>query len=88
LSRATGTCPDFSGASSVVAKLKNNVRDTSNVAFVRLLEQLNKWDFRLIDARQEKEDMRSLGGELIAIDKFPGILNNVKKSPTISGKWC
>jgi Leu/Phe-tRNA-protein transferase len=40
------------------------------MAFVRMLEQLNKWDFRLIDARQEMEHMRSFVGELIAIEQF------------------
>lgn len=64
------------------------VRDASKVALVHLAEQLTKWDFQLIDAQQDTEHMRSLGGELVSIDKFLEMINNALPYPTIKGKWC
>ncbi|MBE0639716.1 MAG: leucyl/phenylalanyl-tRNA--protein transferase [Bacteroidales bacterium] len=64
------------------------MRDASKVALVHLVGQLTKWDFHLIDAQQDTEHMRSLGGELVSIDRFLELINNALQYPTIKGKWC
>lgn len=64
------------------------MRDASKLALVQLAEQLTKWDFQLIDAQQDTDHMRSLGGELVSIDRFLELINNALQYPTIKGKWC
>lgn len=62
-------------------------KDASKVALYALVQKLREWQFFLIDAQQDTPHIRSLGGELISIEKFLNILHEALNYPTRRGKW-
>lgn len=64
------------------------MRDASKVALYFLVEKLKSWEFHLIDSQQDTPHMRSLGCELISMDKFLNLIKNALRYPTLQGKWC
>lgn len=64
------------------------MRDASKVALFFLVEKLKSWEFHLIDSQQDTSHMRSLGCELIPLEKFLDLIKNALRYPTLQGKWC
>lgn len=63
------------------------MRDASKFAFYHLVRLLQKWNFKLIDAQQETEHMKSLGAISIPRDKFMKELEDAVSQPTYKGNW-
>lgn len=61
--------------------------DASKVAFWHLVEKLLDWDFELIDAQQETDHFKSLGGKAIRREKFTSLLKLSIKKPQVLKKW-
>jgi leucyl/phenylalanyl-tRNA--protein transferase len=61
--------------------------NASKVALWHLAERLREWDFRLIDAQQETQHLRSLGAEAISRKDFLEFLRQALQHETIRGKW-
>lgn len=62
-------------------------RDASKVALFHLVEKLKSWNFDLIDVQQDTPHLRKLGGQLLQLDDFLGVLQKSLKFPTRRGKW-
>lgn len=62
-------------------------RDASKVAFVKLADRLEEWDFEFIDAQLPTRHLKSLGGLEISRNKFLDLLQESLKFPTRKGKW-
>ncbi|PLX11762.1 MAG: leucyl/phenylalanyl-tRNA--protein transferase [Marinilabiliales bacterium] len=58
----------------------HHVSNASKVAYWHLINRLLEWDFEIIDAQQETEHFKSLGGKTIEREKFLTLLyNSVEK---------
>jgi leucyl/phenylalanyl-tRNA--protein transferase len=64
------------------------VPDASKVAFVRLVEQLLRWGYRLIDCQVHTAHLASLGACAIERDKFIAFLNSHCDSPSGHSQWA
>lgn len=62
-------------------------RDASKVALFHLVEKLKSWNFDLIDVQQDTPHLRRLGGQLLELDDFLGILQKSLKHSTRRGNW-
>lgn len=61
--------------------------DASKVAFWHLVEKLLEWDFDIIDAQQETDHFRSLGGKAIDREKFLTLLKLSVEKPHEAKNW-
>jgi len=64
--------------------LKSNA---SKVAFVELVHQLLRWDFKIIDCQVTTKHLMNFGAKEIARRDFMAILKNALKMQTKRGKW-
>lgn len=61
--------------------------DASKVAFVYLVAQLQRWDFRVIDCQVTTSHLISLGATEIERARFIELLAHATTLPGISGRW-
>ncbi len=61
--------------------------DASKVAFVRLVEQLVQWKFRIIDCQVTTRHLISLGAKEVPRSEFLKIMKKALKVKTPQGKW-
>lgn len=61
--------------------------NASKAAFVKLVQQLIKWDFKLIDCQVTTRHLISLGAREISRPEFMLILKRALEIPTRRGKW-
>lgn len=65
----------------------NKKDNASKVAFVKLAQQLLKWDFELIDCQVTTKHLVSLGAGEVRRNKFMELLKKSLQTPTKKGKW-
>jgi leucyl/phenylalanyl-tRNA--protein transferase len=65
----------------------SRVTDASKVAFVSLANQLDEWNFKLIDCQVYTSHLESLGAGMISRKQFISILNQYTNSPFEKAKW-
>ena len=65
----------------------SRVTDTSKIAFVYLVKQLEHWNFGMLDCQMKTRHLASLGAREIPRIKFVQILNNLLTTPGRVGKW-
>lgn len=53
----------------------SRVRDASKIAFIKMVEQLQKWDYALIDCQVSNDHLFSLGASEISRDRFQAYLD-------------
>ena len=68
---------------SMFAKVSN----ASKFGFIKMVRQLQKWDFWLVDCQQETAHLRSLGGRSISREKFLDYMKKNESEPTRKGSW-
>lgn len=68
---------------SMYAKKSN----ASKVAFVRLIQQLGKWQFTLIDCQVATKHLKTFGAHDIPRAEFMALLKRSLKEKTRRGKW-
>lgn len=61
--------------------------NASKVAFVKLVQQLIKWRFKLIDCQVTTRHLISLGAREVPRSEFMVILKHALERPTRQGKW-
>lgn len=61
--------------------------NASKVAFVKLVQQLIKWRFKLIDCQVTTRHLVSLGAREVPRSEFMVILKHALERPTRQGKW-
>ena len=61
--------------------------DASKVAFVALVEQLQRWDIDLIDCQVHTEHLARFGAEEWPRDAYLRALRRALKQPTRQGQW-
>ncbi|MGJ8689932.1 MAG: leucyl/phenylalanyl-tRNA--protein transferase [Gammaproteobacteria bacterium] len=65
-----------------------SLRDNaSKIGFIRLVEQLQAWQYQLIDCQVPSEHLRSLGAEDMPRDVFLEHLQRCKSLPGREGPW-
>ncbi|HUO77057.1 MAG TPA: leucyl/phenylalanyl-tRNA--protein transferase [Thermodesulfovibrionales bacterium] len=62
-------------------------RDASKVAFVKLIQQLKEWDFRLVDCQITTEHLKRLGAREVSRLEFMSRLREALKRPHRHGRW-
>ena len=65
----------------------SRVSDASKVAFVHLAEQLDSWDFTLIDCQIPTQHLASLGAHEIARHRFLDLVAANRRYPNRRGRW-
>lgn len=65
----------------------SRVPDASKVAFVRLVRQLEKWNFTLVDCQVYTAHLASLGAENISREQFVSALDSSCKLPGVNSIW-
>jgi leucyl/phenylalanyl-tRNA--protein transferase len=65
----------------------SRVTDASKVAFVFLVQQLQRWQFGLIDCQIQTDYLNQFGAELIPRSKFVQLLGQYCKQPGRNGAW-
>ncbi len=61
--------------------------NASKVAFVKLVEQLVKWDFSFIDCQVTTPHLRSLGAREVPRNEFLDLTKSALTSPSLRNKW-
>ncbi|MFK7863981.1 MAG: leucyl/phenylalanyl-tRNA--protein transferase [Pseudohongiellaceae bacterium] len=61
--------------------------NASKTGFVRLVQQLRKWHFKLVDCQVTSEHLSSLGATEISRDQFNQYLNDYVNNPTQQPLW-
>ncbi len=61
--------------------------DASKAAFVKLVEQLARWKFRVIDCQVTTRHLISLGAKEVSRSEFLRIMKTALKVRTPQGKW-
>jgi len=61
--------------------------DASKVAFWHLVDKLLEWDFDMIDAQQQTDHFKSLGGKTIEREKFLTLLKLSVEKPHETKNW-
>lgn len=61
--------------------------DASKVAFVFLIQQLQKWEFTLIDCQITTAHLKTFGAHEVSRDKFMKLLESALTAGTKKGKW-
>jgi len=62
--------------------------DASKVALVRLAQQLQRWEFGLIDCQMETAHLASMGARTMPRAAFTARLAELVKLPHRPGPWC
>ncbi len=62
--------------------------DASKVALMRLAQQLQRWDFGLIDCQMETPHLASLGARTMPRATFIARLVELVNLPHLPGPWC
>jgi len=65
----------------------HHVTNASKVALYHLVEKLNSWNFKIIDAQVYTNHLESLGGELIPRSQYITILDEALLIEDITGFW-
>lgn len=65
----------------------HTVTDASKVAFVGLVESLQRWGYRLIDCQVQTSHLATLGAREIARDEFNGLLGRFCAMPAVPFAW-
>ena len=65
----------------------SRMADASKVALVRLANQLQQWQFELIDCQMETEHLASLGAHTVSRSEFTAHLAELVNLPHLSGPW-
>ncbi len=65
----------------------SHVSDASKVAFFHLQEQLQAWNFQLIDCQMENPHLMRLGVTRMPRNRFLQLLTQNRAFPTHSGNW-
>jgi leucyl/phenylalanyl-tRNA--protein transferase len=76
------------GGAFFAESMFTRVDDASKVALVRLVRQLQTWDFRLIDCQQSSPHVRRFGAEEISRSEFSDLLNQTLTLPSRHGRWA
>lgn len=66
----------------------HKVNDASKVALFHLVQKLKNWQFDLIDAQQDTQHLRNMGGRTIPRKVFLHLLSQSLTKETISGSWA
>jgi len=61
--------------------------DASKVAFVHLVQQLQRWQFHLVDCQVYTEHLARFGAVLWRRERFLGALERALQEPTRRGRW-
>jgi leucyl/phenylalanyl-tRNA---protein transferase len=61
--------------------------DASKIAFVHLVQQLDAWEFELIDCQMKTQHLQSLGAREIPRRELSARLPDLLKSEHLVGKW-
>lgn len=75
------------GGAFFAESMFTRVDDASKVALVRLVRQLQAWDFRLIDCQQSSPHVRRFGAEEIRRSEFMAHLTAAVALPDRRGWW-
>lgn len=75
------------GAAFFGESMFTRISNASKIAFVRLVESLRKWEFKVVDCQVTTGHLVSLGAKEIPRSKFLDILRGALKRPTMKGKW-
>ncbi|MDP0495614.1 MAG: leucyl/phenylalanyl-tRNA--protein transferase [Verrucomicrobiota bacterium JB024] len=75
------------GAAFFGESMFHRVPNASKVAFARLVERLQHWEFQLIDCQQPTKYLASFGATCWPRDIFLRTLANAVSAPTRIGKW-
>ena len=62
--------------------------DTSKIAFVHLVKQLERWDFHMIDCQMKTAHLATLGGREISRKEFSQKLKELVNYTGRVEKWC
>ena len=65
----------------------SKITDASKVAFVLLVQQLQRWQFGLIDCQIQSAHLDKFGAELIQRSEFIAYLNTLCRQATHQGQW-
>lgn len=65
----------------------SRVSNASKVAFVRMVDHLNRLSFPLIDCQVRTEHLMRFGARMISRRRFLNLLAHSLSEPTIRGKW-
>lgn len=65
----------------------SRVSDASKIAFVTLANQLEKWNFKLIDCQVYTSHLESLGAGMISRTEFINLLEQYTDQPFEKKKW-
>ena len=61
--------------------------DSSKIAFVHLVKQLQRWDFGMIDCQMKTAHLASLGAREIPRPEFLRKLHELVEYPSVPGPW-
>jgi leucyl/phenylalanyl-tRNA--protein transferase len=75
------------GGAFFAESMFTKVDDASKVSLVRLVRQLQAWDFRLIDCQQSSPHVARFGAEEIPRSEFTSLLNQALTLPDRQGRW-
>ena len=75
------------GASFFGESMFSHQPNASKVALATLCEQLQRWDFGLIDCQVDNPHLTRLGAREISRDRFLKILGQTLRCPTRRGSW-
>ncbi len=75
------------GGAFFAESMFTRVDDASKVALVRLVKQLQAWNFRLIDCQQSSPHVSRFGAEEIPRSDFIARLNHALALPGRQGRW-
>lgn len=65
----------------------HKVNNASKIAFAKLVERLNAWEFTLIDCQMPTQHLASFGARNIPRERFLKILEEALLKPTRRGYW-
>lgn len=66
----------------------SRIPDTSKIAFVHLVKQLERWGFHMIDCQMKTTHLASLGGREISREEFGQKLKELVNYTERVEKWC
>ncbi len=75
------------GGAFFAESMFTKVDDASKVSLVRLVRQLQAWDFCLIDCQQSSPHVARFGAEEIPRSEFTSLLNQALTLPDRQGRW-
>lgn len=65
----------------------SHISNASKIGFIRLVQQLEKWQFKLIDCQIRSDHLSSLGAVEISRLRFNGFLKRFAGAPCPTGNW-